>query len=186
MSSDEIRRMPPHWTAEKTMAATRSPMPRVKRWRGRTRAIIDLGRALGHFGVPWVAVGLCAAYLTLGEADGETVQTINLICHGSFTLYEPKTVTRTLDPGVGATFIDLEGKKISTPVGEFSVNKITDAEILFDDPKGRLTVSGHLDRLTGAMTIFWRHPTEDEKMRAGLPSKTAMYAELNCVDAKPL
>jgi hypothetical protein len=140
------------------------------------RRILQLGR----FGVPWVAISLCAAYLTLGEADGETVQTINLICRGSFTLYEPKTVTRTLDPGVGATSIDLEGRKISTPVGQFIVNKITDSEILFDDPKGRLKVSGHLDRLTGAMTIFWRHPTEDEKMRASLPSKTAMYAELNC------
>ena len=138
---------------------------------------------LNHFGFQWIATSLCVASVTLGKADGATLQTINLTCGGSFTLSEPKTVTRPLDPGVGATSIDLEGGKISTAVGNFIVNKITDSEILFDDPNGRLKVSGHLDRLTGAMTIFWRHPVEDEKMRAGLPSKAVMYAELNC---KPL
>jgi hypothetical protein len=107
-----------------------------------------------------------------------SAQTVDLVCNGAFHQYEPKEVHGTAGPG--ATRVDLGQQRISTPVGEFSINKVNETTIYFNDPGKSLVVFGYVDRLTGEMRVFWRRPEEEAKMQAGLPHKVAMYAELRC------
>jgi len=61
----------------------------------------------------------------------------------------------------------------------FRITTIADDSISFDDPDSKqLVVFGTLDRISGLMRVFWRHP--------GDTSKAAMYSELNCSAAKRL
>ena len=75
--------------------------------------------------------------------------------------------------------MDLEHKHIATPVGSFRITTISDDSISFDDPNSKqLVVFGTLDRISGLMRVFWRHPEDT--------SKVAMYSELKCSTAKRL
>lgn len=102
---------------------------------------------------------------------------VDLSCTGVMRTYEMKQKEGTVDPG--AAVIDLEHKTIATPVGSFRITTISDDSISFDDPKSRdLVVFGTLDRISGLMRVFWRHPNDDSRM--------AMIAELKCSAAKRL
>lgn len=91
--------------------------------------------------------------------------------------YEMERKQGTVGPG--AAVVDLDHKTIATPVGNFRIKTIADESISFDDPTSRqFVVFGTLDRISGAMNVFWRHPGET--------SKAAMYAELTCSAAKRL
>jgi hypothetical protein len=105
------------------------------------------------------------------------VEAIDLSCQGAMHTYEMKQKEGTVDPG--AAVVDLERKRIATPVGSFRITTISDDSISFDDPNSKqLVVFGTLDRISGLMRVFWRHPEDN--------SKAAMYAELKCSAAKRL
>jgi hypothetical protein len=97
--------------------------------------------------------------------------------------YEPNRMEGT---ATGATTIDLENERIVTPVGDFHITRVEDTSVTFDDPGKKLVVFGNLDRMTGKMTVFWRRPEEEARMRAGLTSKMSRYAELGCSASKRL
>ena len=98
----------------------------------------------------------------------------DLSCEGVMHTYEMKQKEGTVDPG--AAVVDLEHKRIATPVGSFRITTISDDSISFDDPNSKqLVVFGTLDRISGLMRVFWRHPEDN--------SKAAMYAELKCSSA---
>lgn len=82
--------------------------------------------------------------------------------------------------------MDLEKKRIATPVGNFRITRISDESIAFDDPTSKLVVFGTLDRVSGAMNVFWRTAAQEAKVQAGLPSAAEMYADLKCSAAKRL
>jgi hypothetical protein len=104
-------------------------------------------------------------------------EAIDLSCKGVMHTYEMKQKEGTVDPG--AAVVDLEQKRIATPVGSFRITNISDDSISFDDPKSKqLVVFGTLDRISGLMRVFWRHPEDTSKM--------AMYSELKCSSAKRL
>ena len=109
-------------------------------------------------------------------------QAIDLVCSGTMNAKEIRGTA-----GPGATRVDLERRHISTPVGNFEIIKIEETKIFFSDPQEKqLIVSGHLDRLSGQMTVTWFRPEEQAKMRAGLPAKIERLAELRCSAAKRL
>jgi hypothetical protein len=104
-------------------------------------------------------------------------QAIDLSCTGVMHTYEMKQKEGAVDPG--AAVVDLEHKRIATPVGSFRITTIADDSISFDDPDSKqFVVFGTLDRISGLMRVFWRHP--------GDTSKAAMYSELKCSAAKRL
>jgi hypothetical protein len=104
-------------------------------------------------------------------------EAIDLSCQGVMHTYEMKQIEGTVEPG--AAVVDLEHKRIATPVGSFRITTISDDSISFDDPNSKeLVVFGTLDRISGLMRVFWRHPNDN--------SKAAMYAELKCSAAKRL
>ena len=104
-------------------------------------------------------------------------EAVDLSCKGVMHTYEMKQKEGTIDPG--AAVVDLEHKRIATPVGSFRITTISDDSISFDDPSSKeLVVFGTLDRISGLMRVFWRHP--------GDTSKAAMYSELNCSASKRL
>jgi hypothetical protein len=113
-----------------------------------------------------------ALAITIAPAEA-----IDLSCKGVMHTYEMKQKEGTVDPG--AAVVDLEHKRIATPVGSFRITTIADDSISFDDPDSKqFVVFGTLDRISGLMRVFWRHP--------GDTSKAAMYSELNCSAAKRL
>jgi hypothetical protein len=95
-----------------------------------------------------------------------------------------ETKQHPVDPG--AAVVDLEKKRIATPVGNFRITRILDESITFDDPTSNLLVFGTLDRVSGAMNVFWRTAAQEAKVQSGLPSAAQMYAELKCSAAKRL
>jgi hypothetical protein len=106
-------------------------------------------------------------------------QAIDLVCSGTWHDFRPTpTINSTVGPA--ATKVDLENRRITTPIGNFSMFKIEDTKIWFqDDPGKQLFVQGSLDRLSGQMTISWWNPEEMWK-------RAAMIAELRCSAAKRL
>ena len=128
---------------------------------------------------------LIAAVFTIAVFNGAALgQTITLVCSGKMYESEPDKIESTVGPG--AATLNLELKRVSTPVGDFRITKVEDTKISFDDPEKQLKVFGYLDRLSGQMTVFWRRPEEEAKMQAGLISKMVMYAELSCSVSKRL
>jgi hypothetical protein len=124
------------------------------------------------------------AALLLSASNGLAVgQTVKLLCNGMVHQYEPNRVDGTAS---GAATVDIDGKRIVTPVGQFRITKVEETAIYFDDPRKQLKVFGYLDRLTGKMTVLWRRPEEDFKGQSGLQHKMSMYSELSCLMAKPL
>jgi hypothetical protein len=114
-------------------------------------------------------------------------QTIDLVCSG--TLQGPKFADSTVGPG--ATRVDLEGRHISTPVGNFRITKVGETTVWFEgDPeKPFLQIGvgwGSLDRLSGKMTVWWATPNERAKWKAGETSTVALFGELRCSAAKRL
>jgi hypothetical protein len=121
--------------------------------------------------VSWLLVPL-AVVTTVTPASA-----IDLSCTGVMHTYEMERKQGTVDPG--AAVVDLEHKTIATPVGNFRIKTIADDSVTFDDPSSKqLVVFGTLDRISGLMRVFWRHPGET--------SRAAMYAELTCSAAKRL
>jgi hypothetical protein len=113
-----------------------------------------------------------ALAITIAPAEA-----VDLSCTGVMHTYEMKQKEGTVDPG--AAVVDLEHKTIATPVGSFRITTISDDSISFDDPRSKqLVVFGTLDRISGLMRVFWRHPEDNSKM--------AMYSELKCSPAKRL
>jgi len=105
-------------------------------------------------------------------------EAIDLSCQGVMNTYEMERKQGTVGPG--AAVVDLEHKRIATPVGSFRITTISEDSISFDDPTSKELVDfGTLDRISGAMNVFWRHPGEDN-------SHAAMYADLKCSAAKRL
>jgi hypothetical protein len=114
-----------------------------------------------------------ALAITIAPAEA-----IDLSCKGVMHTYEMEQKQGTVGPG--AAVVDLERKRIATPVGNFRITTISDESIAFDDPTSKeLVVFGTLDRISGAMNVFWRHPGGDN-------SHAAMYADLKCFAAKRL
>jgi hypothetical protein len=85
-----------------------------------------------------------------------------------------------------ATRVDLDRKRVSTPLGEFPLSKIEENTIFIAGEQNGLIVFGSLDRLSGKMSISWQHPTEAAKLRAGQSSQLLRQADLNCSLAKRL
>ena len=120
-------------------------------------------------------------------AFGCTAEAIDLTCSGVMHTYGVRHIEGTVGPG--ATIVDLEQQRITTPVGKFRITSISDASISFDQSYGEhwntysgfqeeLAVFGTLGRVSGHMTVFWRNPKDNAKM--------AMYSELECSAAKRL
>lgn len=102
---------------------------------------------------------------------------IDLSCKGTMHTYEMEKKQGIVEPG--AAVVDLEHKTISTPVGGFRITKIAEDSISFDDPASKgMVVFGTLDRISGAMNVFWNRP--------GNTTQAAMYADLKCSAAKRL
>jgi hypothetical protein len=113
-----------------------------------------------------------ALAITIAPAEA-----IDLTCKGVMHTYELKQTEGTVEPR--AAVVDLEHKRIATPVGSFRITTISDDSISFDDPNSKqLVVFGTLDRISGLMRVFWRHPEDN--------SKVATYSELKCSSAKRL
>lgn len=112
-------------------------------------------------------------------------QTIGLVCRGTFREYQPKQFESNVPPG--ATRVDLDRKRISTPMGDFVISKVEETKIWIDDENRGLVVFGSLDRLSGHMTIFWQHPSERAKSKAGLTATvlavaTGAFAQPKSID----
>jgi hypothetical protein len=120
---------------------------------------------------------------TLALFNGVAIgQTINLACSGTVSDYE----THTGSSVTGAATIDLEQGHIKSPVGDFHIIRFDETQIFFDDPGGKLVVSGHLDRTTGGydMKVDWRRPEEEAKLQAGQPADDIRAANLSCAASK--
>jgi hypothetical protein len=128
-----------------------------------------------------VAALIIPAVLAVTIAPAEA---IDLSCMGVMHTYAMKQKEGLVDPG--AAVVDLEKTRIATPVGNFRITRILEESITFDDPTSKLLVFGTLDRVSGAMNVFWRTPDQEAKVQAGLPSSAEMYAELKCFAAKRL
>jgi hypothetical protein len=124
----------------------------------------------------WVRRYLLVALVTAGSATMSSAQTINLVCGGTLHQYQPQKKEGDVVPA--GTIVDLTAEKIATPVGEFRISAIEEKEITFEAPGKDPIVFGTLDRLTGAMNVFWRRRDDQSKM--------IMYAELKCSVAQRL
>src|SRR5260370_17479923 len=83
-------------------------------------------------------------------------QAIDLSCKGVMHTYEMKQKEGTVDPG--AAVVDLEHKRIATPVGSFRITTIADDSISFDDPdSNQLVVFVTLNPISGCISQFLRH-----------------------------
>jgi hypothetical protein len=121
------------------------------------------------------AISLATLVFAISIARAEA---INLTCGGVMHTYNAKHIEGTVSPQ--ATVIDLEQRRMTTPVGDFSITDVSEGSISFGDGGQRkdLAVFGTLDRVTGLMRVFWRRPGDNARM--------AMYSELNCSAAKRL
>jgi hypothetical protein len=117
----------------------------------------------------------CALGLLSSPASA---QTINLVCGGTFSQYDPERLDAKVSPT--ATTVDLERKLLSTPVGQYLISRIEDTKIVIYEERQDFSVVGSLDRLTGKMEITWQRPAERAKLLAGLSSKIAGRIELQC------
>jgi hypothetical protein len=119
-----------------------------------------------------------AAFLLIFLALAITIapaEAIDLSCTGVIHTYDLEKKQGTVEPG--ASVVDLEQKRIATPVGSFRIKTIAEDSITFDDPTSKeFVVFGTLDRISGLMRVFWRLPNDT--------SRTARYAELKCSAAK--
>jgi hypothetical protein len=78
-------------------------------------------------------------------------QAIDLVCSGTMRQFDPSPTNGAVERG--ATRVDLEHKRISTPVGNFWISKIEETKIWFEELGKQLVGEGSLDRLSGQMTI---------------------------------
>lgn len=127
------------------------------------------------------SIGFAFLWLAMSIVPAEA---IDLSCKGVMHTFAMETKQGTVDPG--AAVVDLDRKTIATPVGNFRITRILDESITFDDPTSKLLVFGTLDRVSGAMNVFWRTAAQEAKVRAGLSSTAEMYADLKCSAAKRL
>lgn len=111
-----------------------------------------------------------------------SAQIADLSCSGKMHQYIPEHREGSISPG--AARIDIEKRALATPVGDFRITHVHDNSISFDSLTDPLVVFGTLDRVTGAMTIFWRTQAEDAKLKAGLPHTVTRYADMACIPAK--
>ena len=120
-------------------------------------------------------ISLALLTLTIGVAPARA---IDLTCSGVMHSYVSGHIEGEVAPA--AAVVDLEGKRITTPVGDFHITKVAEDSISFDDPTNsqRLLVFGTLDRMSGLMRVFWNKPHDN--------TKAAMYSELHCSAAKRL
>jgi hypothetical protein len=127
------------------------------------------------------AIGFAIAGFAMSAVPANA---IDLSCRGVMHTYAMEKKQGTVDPG--AAVVDLEKKRIATPVGSFRITRILEESITFDDPTSNLKVFGTLDRVSGAMNVFWRTPEQEAQLQAHLSSVAEMYAELKCSAAKRL
>ena len=101
------------------------------------------------------SIGIACFVLVIGISRAEA---IDLTCSGVMHSYSPKNIEGAV-ASQGAV-IDLEGRYITTPVGEFNITTISDDSISFGgSPNYKdLDTFGTLDRVTGIMRIYWRKP----------------------------
>jgi hypothetical protein len=86
------------------------------------------------------AVLIAAAILAVTIAPAAA---IDLSCKGVMHTYEMEQKEGAVDPG--AAVVDLEQKRIATPVGNFRITTISEDSISFDDPSSKqLVVFGTL------------------------------------------
>jgi hypothetical protein len=124
-----------------------------------------------------------ALFLTATACTNAYAQAIPLLCSGTWRFYDEDKVAQ-VPPSAGA--LDLQAETVSTPVGAFRITRVEPTTVYFDDPKAVLKVFGTLDRMSGAMNIFWRTKEQEAKLQAGLPTKMTMYADLRCTPSKRL
>jgi hypothetical protein len=119
-------------------------------------------------------IRLASLALVVSIAPAEA---IDLTCSGVMHTYRSKHIEGTVPSG--AAIVDLEKRRITSPVGNFHITNVSEDSILFDDPtETQLVVFGTLDRISGLMRVFWRNPGDNTKM--------VMFSELKCSAAKRL
>jgi hypothetical protein len=112
-------------------------------------------------------------------------QAVDLVCSGTMKQYEPQVTDGNVGPA--AARVDLARNFISTPLGDYRISRVEDTKIWFGSDVGnQLVAEGSLDRVSGQMSIWWQRAGEKAKMKAGLPSKLNMAAELRCSASKRL
>jgi hypothetical protein len=85
-------------------------------------------------------------------------QPIDLVCRET----EYNEYNKVKGPSEAAV-VDLERRRISTPVGDFQISSVSDTMVVFegDDPQNKkLKVQGFVHRLTGEIDIFWSLPEQ--------------------------
>jgi hypothetical protein len=128
-------------------------------------------------------------------------QSVNLSCRGTAYL-SSGTTGRGSPPstnlvGPAATVVDIDNRKITTPLGEYTISKVDETTVYFEDHR-LWAVDGHLDRISGEMHINWYQPAEWAKAKQQADDilagrkvtpkavDVAMLAELHCSAAKRL
>jgi hypothetical protein len=120
------------------------------------------------------AIGIASLMLATSIASAEAIV---LSCSGVMHTYSTGHIEGAVP--TGATIVDLEKRRITTPVGAFHITNVLDDSISFDDPaETQLVVFGTLDRISGLMRVFWRNPKDN--------TKVVRFSELKCSTAKRL
>ena len=137
---------------------------------------------------PKIAFTFLAASVAIAS-DAASAQTVNLVCGGAYHMYAPEEpMDATLEPT--ASSVDLANKRIITPLGEYRISRVEDAQLYFDKPGSptfNFVTHGTLARTTGKMLIRWMRPEEDAKAQViGQTAHMARYAEFTCSTAKRL
>src|SRR4051812_15165302 len=98
-------------------------------------------------------------------ASPSRAQVVDLVCAGTMQS-RPDNITATVAPG--AAHIDLKENTIETPVGSFAISNVDGNTVTFSGMLQRLHAFGTLDRVTGAMSVFYRNDAEEQRMRQSL------------------
>jgi hypothetical protein len=111
-------------------------------------------------------------------------QTVDLVCGGISYTWVEGTNQRMQGPvDAASVVVDFDRNMISTstPAGAYHIRQMTDASIEFGDG---FLVNGHLDRLTGQLSITQSTPEEAAKRRAGQTANMFRFDDLKCSVAK--
>jgi hypothetical protein len=129
-----------------------------------------------------------ASLIAAGSGGSAFAQAVNLTCGGVYHMYAPEEpMVSTVAPT--ASSVDLAGRKVTTPLGEYRISRVQDEQLLFDQPASsnfNFVTHGTLDRSTGEMLIQWLRPEEDAKHGVGQMAHMARYAKFMCTTAKRL
>src|SRR5256885_790349 len=91
-----------------------------------------------------IQAAIAVVPLTIVPIQLAGAQPITLVCQGRLSWYEPKVIEGTAGPS--ATVVDLNARRITTPVGTFEMSNVRDDAITFVGTQDELIVFGTLDR----------------------------------------